>query len=95
MSSNLILIAGGHHEDALLLAEREARAQRIDALSVDRSGMATVPLRPWSPEAADAEERLEALRAETTMAEKVEAWRILFAMPRPAEVAGKHESPRT
>jgi hypothetical protein len=59
--------------------ERAARSARIDALSVDRTAVLAMSLPRWSPEAEEQEERFAAIRAETTLAERAEVWRVLFA----------------
>ncbi len=57
------------------------RAQRIDALSVDRSRFIGCPMLRWSVEAEAHEPQWEQLRAETTLAERIAAWRKLAQLP--------------
>lgn len=70
----------GDPDRTRLLTERSARCARIDKLSVDRSHLAKMPRLPWSIEAEAAEAKMEAIRAETNLSSRVEAWRGLFAM---------------
>lgn len=54
-----------------------SRQQRIDALSVDRSMFKLCPMPILCPEAQAYEARLEDIRAHTTMAERMHAYRWL------------------
>ena len=59
--------------------ERAARTARVDEFSVDRSRLHGLVL-PWSPEAEAREQKYEAIRRDVTLVERVEAWRVFFAM---------------
>jgi len=65
-------------EHARLLRERAERTARIDALGVDRSRYAGLPVGRWSVEAQAPEQQLGAARAELTLADRIAAWRELF-----------------
>ena len=73
-----LLRAVGDPEHARLLREQAARATRIDALGVDRSRYAGLPVGRWSVEAQAPEQQLGAARAELTLADRIAAWRELF-----------------
>lgn len=64
------------------LTLRAARGARIDKLSVDRSRYQGLPRHIWCPEAQAAEPKLQAIREETTLADRMAAWRELFASNR-------------
>ena len=55
--------------------ESRSRAARVDALQVDRSFVAKVPIWPWSPEQAKYEPALIVIRAQATEQDKLDAWR--------------------
>ena len=59
-------------------AATSLRRQRIDALRVDRSRFEACPMPRWSAEAESREPEFQAIRAETTLADRMEAWRIFF-----------------
>jgi hypothetical protein len=62
--------------DAGLRLAATERAARIDALTPNRSHLLAAPPSRWSPDAADAEQRLRPKREEATLAERIEAWRF-------------------
>lgn len=59
-------------------AEISLRRQRINELTVDRSRFDGCPLQRWSPEAEAREPEYQAIRTETTLAERMAAWRWFF-----------------
>ena len=61
-----------------LLAEQEARASRVEAVTVDRSWYALHARREWCPEAARAEQWLSVIREEATLADRIYAYRKWF-----------------
>jgi|GEM_PF-4404774 len=61
-----------------LLVEQEARAARIEAVTVDRSRYALHARREWCPEAARAEQGLSVIREEATLADRIYAYRKWF-----------------
>ena len=69
-----------HVENYGIRKEMADRATRIDALAVDRSRFLNAPLARWSEEAMSREPRYELIRQDTTMTERAEAWRRLFAL---------------
>lgn len=60
--------------------ERAARGARIDKLSVDRSRYLALPIGRMSPEAMERDGRFEAIRSDTTVADRIAAWRTLFRL---------------
>lgn len=58
------------------------RTDRIDALSVDKSSVAGMPIQRWSPEAECFEPQFEKIREDVTLQEKMDAWRVLFSPSR-------------
>jgi len=66
-----------------LLAEQEARASRVEAVTVDRSRYALHARREWCPEAESAEQRLSEIRARSTLADRIRAYRKWYQDPQP------------
>ncbi len=61
---------------AKMLREQDARSERIDALAVDRSAVLAMPQnRDVGPDMEALEPEWVKIRKETTMDEKVAAWR--------------------
>ena len=71
-----------HDENYGIMRERRAREARIDALSVDRSRFALMPLPRWSADAARFEPHLAATRAEQTETDRRRAWAEMRLMGR-------------
>ena len=67
-----------HEENYLARREVLERGRRIDALSVDRSRFEKMPTYLCSPDMDAREGRFAQVRAETTVSEKMAAWRALF-----------------
>lgn len=63
-------------------AEQLLRAQRIDALGVDRTVFARYPVPRWSPEAEAREPAWRQLRSDVTLGERIAVWRVWFARNR-------------
>lgn len=69
-----------HSENYLIRRDVTDRGKRIDALTVDRSRFAGMPLARWSAEAEARELPLQSARAELTEADRIRARRALFAL---------------
>ena len=69
-----------HDENYGIRKQMLERAARIDKLGVDRSRWTGTVMPRWSPEAEAREERLAAIRADLSLADRIQAWRRLFAL---------------
>ena len=72
-----------HTEAHRIMLARHERELRIDALAVDRSHLAGIPLPRWSSEALERGETYrEVERGRITLEERLDAYRGITALPK-------------
>jgi hypothetical protein len=83
LAMRIEVVTDDSFETAQKLLKQLARIERINALRVDRSFLDRMPLQAWSPEAEAAEPKFKSIRENTTVYERIQAWRKLFKLKKP------------